>query len=389
MIISKKTNHFLPFFCSLAISLFLAACDNDNSSATDMQRAKSEVHRVETIAVEQKSVSLKQTVSGTLEAVTEIRLYNEESGRITKLPYHEGDQVKKGSLLVQLDNELLQTDVAKATASQEQARLDLFRLKKLLPKQISTEDEVARAGTQLDLAIAEEKRQRIRLQRTSINAPIDGLITERLYEPGDMLAQQSHILSIIDPTALRLKASLAERWLPLVKKDQTVELHIDALGDRKIAANVARIHPTVNANTHKGIIEILIDPVPDGATVGQFARAGIELKATDRLVIPIHTIHYEPKGAYVYRVVEDGLKQGDLKKDKQKNYIAEKVFFEQGQQFNDFAEILSGLIVGDNIVSRGYLGLRNGKKVDVTNFDEVNPETSSAVNSETGNTSQP
>ncbi|MDT8283454.1 MAG: efflux RND transporter periplasmic adaptor subunit [Gammaproteobacteria bacterium] len=379
MIISKKTNHFLLFCCGLTISLFLPACNNDNSSGTGIPRAESVVHRVETIPVERKSVSLKQIVSGTLEAVTEIRLYNEESGRITKLPYHEGDQVKQGRLLAQLDNKLLQTDLDKATATQEQAKLDLSRLIKLLPKQISTEDEVARARTQLDLAIAEENRQRIRLQRTSINAPIDGLITERLYEPGDMLAPQSHILSIIDPGALRLKTSLAERWLPLVKMDQTVDLHIDALGDRKIAAHITRIHPTVNASTHKGIIEILIDPVPDGAAVGQFARADIELKATDRLVIPVHTIHYEPEGTYVFRVIEDN----------NKNHIAEKVHFEQGQQFNDFAEVLSGLNVGDNIVSRGYLGLRDGKKVYLINFEKTRPETDTSINSATNNTNQP
>jgi multidrug efflux pump subunit AcrA (membrane-fusion protein) len=109
--------------------------------------------------VEQKPVALTQTVSGTLEAVTKIRLYNEESGRITQLPHHEGDFVKQGELLAQLDNELLKTDVAKASASKEQAKVDLERLKKLLPKKISTEEEVAHAHTELDLATAEEQRQ--------------------------------------------------------------------------------------------------------------------------------------------------------------------------------------------------------------------------------------
>ena len=66
---------------------------------------------------------------------------------------------------------------------------------------ISTEEEVARARTEVDLASAEAERQLTRLRRTSIRAPIDGLITKRLFEPGDMLAAQSHILTIIDPRA--------------------------------------------------------------------------------------------------------------------------------------------------------------------------------------------
>ncbi len=363
MIITKKQSRriklYVPLLTGLFGSLILPACDSTSNTESNIHRAQQTTHRVEVITVENKPVSLTQTVSGTLEAVTKIRLYNEESGRITKLPYHEGDVVKKGTLLVQLDNELLKTDVAKAKASREQAKLDLSRVKKLLPKKISTEEEVARAHTELDLAIAEERRQLTRLKRTSIKAPIDGLITKRLYEPGDMLAQQSHIHTIIDPTALRLKASLAERWLPLVKKDQAVTVTIDALGDKKYSAKVVRIHPTINASTHKGTIEILLSPVPDGATVGQFSRAKIELTATDRLIIPVHTIHYEPEGAYVYRVT----------KNDSDETIVEKVFFEQGQQFASVAEILSDLIAGDRVVSRGFLGLRTGKKVEVANSE--------------------
>lgn len=368
MIISKKPIPYLSKFTGtifsaqlvsvLSVCLILSSCD---TGSTDINTPKTQntLHRVEIIEVEHKPVFLTQTVSGTLEAVTKIRLYNEESGRITKLPFYEGDFVKQGTLLVQLDNELLKTDVAKAKAAKAQAKVDLSRVKKLLPKKIATEEEVARASTELDLAVAEEKRQITRLQRTTIKAPIDGLITKRLYEPGDLLAAQSHIHSIIDPSELRLKASLAERWLPLVELKQPVSIRIDALGDKAFSANVVRIHPTVDASTHKGIIEILLNPVPEGAKVGQFSRAEIELKATDRLIIPVHTIQYEPEGAYVFRVIED---------DKGKT-TAEKVFFDQGQQFGSVTEVISQLNSGDKIVSRGYLGLRHGKKVAIAGSD--------------------
>ena len=381
MIISKKHSDISSLYSgSLLVGkllpgsllcLLLFSCDNTDNSSINRQQTQPPLHRVEVITVENKPVSLTQTVSGTLEAVRKIRLYNEESGRITKLPYYEGDFVKQGSLLVQLDNELLKIDVAKAKASKQQAALDLSRLKKLLPKKVSTEDEVAQARTLLDLAIAEEKRQLTRLKRSSIKSPINGLITRRLYEPGDMLAQQSHILSIIDPASLQLEASLAERWIPLVKHNQMVTMQIDALGDKKFSARVVRIHPTINARTHKGTIEILLSPVPDGATVGQFSRAKIALTATDRLVIPVHTIHYEPEGAYVYRVI----------KNDNNETIVEKVFFEQGQQFASIAEILSDLMAGDRIVSRGFLGLRSGKKVEVAGSNhEANNEANHDAN---------
>ena len=362
MIISKNQSRYSVILATVFITLscptLLISCDSTDSgksSQLSSHKAKKKSHRIEVVKVEDKAISITQTVSGTLEAVTKIRLYNEESGRITSLPYYEGDRVKKGTLLVQLDNVLLKTDVAKAKATKEQAELDLSRLKTLLPKKISTEEEVARARTEVDLASAEEKHQKTRLRRTSIKAPISGLISQRLYETGDMLAQQSHILTIIDPAKLQLKASLAERWLPLVKKGQDVTLRIDALGEKKFKASINRIHPTIDTATHKGKVEILLNKVPEGAVAGQFSRAYIELTATNRLTIPAHTIHYEPDGAYVYRVKEN--------KDGQTS--VEKVFFEQGQQYASVAEVLSKLQAGDHIVSRGFLGLRDGKKVEI------------------------
>ncbi len=386
MIITKKSPHYLPMFANrppvflalhslvlcVLFSLSLTGCDDVSDTASNSSRADVAAHRVEVVAAQKKSVFLTQTVSGTLEAVTRIRLYNEESGRITQLPYYEGDRVKKGELLIQLDNALLKTDVDKARASREQAKVDLDRLKKLLPKKIATEEEVARARTMLDLALAEEARQSTRLRRTSIKAPLDGVITERLFEPGDLLAQPSHILTIIDPDKIRLKVSLAERWVPLVKEGQDVSLQIDALGDTTFTARVDRVHPTISAGIHKGIIEIVLDPVPEDASVGQFARASLALQASNRLVVPAHAVHYEPEGAYVYRVIEGATKKDGTNKDAAKTTI-EQVFFEQGQQFGPLVEALTEIKVNDKIVTRGQLGLRDGKVVEVISQD--NPPT--------------
>lgn len=367
MIISKKQPYNLPLFVCLLtyslLALFSTGCDTGNqpshgsgiSTKHQTKETKARTHRVEVVTAETRSVAIIQSVSGTLEAVIKIRLYNEESGRVIKLPFHEGDSVQKGTLLVQLDNALIKTDLAKALASKEQASVNLNRLKKLLPKKISTEEEVARAETELDLAIAEEQHQNIRLKRTSIHAPIDGIITRRLYEPGDMLPAHSHIHTLVDPGQLKLEATLTERLMPLARSGQVVDISIDALGEQPFKASISRIHPTINTETHKGTIEILIDPVPEGASIGQFTRAQLHLQATDRLVIPAHVVHYEPAGAYVYRVIndEDG------------HTIAEKVMLQLGQQYNELVEILSGIHQDDLVVSRGYLGLRDRKKVYV------------------------
>jgi RND family efflux transporter MFP subunit len=347
----------LPLVTSFLItSIVLTGCDMmDDSSQMKAISKSTQLHRVQVVTVNDQPVELSQTIAGTLEAVTQIRLYNEEAGRINTLPYHEGDRVKKGTLLVQMDNALIKTDLEKAHASRQQAKLDLDRLKKLLPKKVSTEEEVARAQTDLDLAIADEKRQKIRVERSAITAPINGVITERNFETGDFVPAQSNITTIIDPTALRLKASVAERWITLLKPGQAVSLTIDALGDQVFQARIDRIHPTIDERTHKGIVEIVLNPVPKGARVGQFARATLDVTTSRHLTLPVHTIHYNPHGAYVFKIV---------KNDKGEQ-VARQVFFEKGQQFADVSEVISGLSAGDRIVSRGAISLRDGKKVEV------------------------
>lgn len=361
MIITKKTplisaKFVTTVFLTLSLSTALISCDGSAERDITNKRYQPSVHRVDVVIAEKKPVNLTQSLSGTLEASTKIRLYNEESGRIVKLPFYEGDSVRKDTLLVQMDDALIKVDYAKARASREQAKVDLDRLKKLLPKKISTEEEVARARTELDLAIAEEKRQKTRLERTSIEAPIDGLITKRYFEPGDYVPPLSHIYTIIDPTILRLKASIAERWIPLIDTDQKAMVTIDALGGQKFPADIIRIHPTIDADTHKGIIEVVLNPTPANAKVGQFSRISIKLRSEQRLIIPVHSVHFEPDGAFVYIVDED----------KDGKQAARKTSVVQGQQFGEFTEVLSGIEIGDRVVSRGYLALRDGKKVEIT-----------------------
>lgn len=336
-------------------ALLLSSCDGDDS-AQHLQHPKAGVHRVEVLRLEKQPVTVKQTLTGTLEAVNKIRLYNEESGRITRLPFYEGDRVKKGQVLVQLDDTLLKLDVARARAAREQAELDLSRVKTLLPKKIATEEEVAKAETEVDLARAEEKRQLTRLQRSSIRAPIDGIITDRLYETGDILPAQTHILTLVDPDALRLKAGLAERWMPLVKTGQPVNLRIDALAGQIFKARLNRIYPTINPESHKGIIEILLKPAPPNVLAGQFARADIVLNAGKKLTLPVPAVQYEIEGAYIYRI-----------KDNKERGISqvEKVSVETGRQFGEQLEIVSGIKTGDRIVVRGFIGLRDGKSVEI------------------------
>lgn len=355
MIISNLQTRFLtiPLILSAIITV---ACDKTGNigKAGSREAKQAPAHVVEITRAGIQSVQSKLTTSGTIEAGTRVRLYNEVSGKIRYLPYHEGDTVTAHTILIGLDDEVIQAELDKATASREQAKIDFDRLKKL-KKQLASDEEIARAHTAYDISVAEETLQQTRLNKTVIKAPFDGVITERNYEPGDVVPVHSHILSMIDPESLQVKIHLAEHWIPLIQNGDSVDIQIDALSDSVHSGQIKRIYPTIDASTRKGTVEIEFKPAPFGAQAGQLARVYLKTRPANKLVVPAHTIHHDSKGAYVYLVNEES--------------EANKIYVQKGVQYGETIEITNGLHANDAIVIKGFNGLRHGKKVTVHNMD--------------------
>ncbi len=348
MIISNLLKRFslIPFL--IICGLVNDACDYSNNNAQTTAAVKKQVlvHEVETAQASIQLVQSKLTTSGTIEAGTRVRLYNEVSGRIRYLPYHEGDAVSAQTIIIGLDDAVIQAELDKATATREQAKIDYERLKKL-QKQLASDEEIARAETAYSIAIADEKLHQARLDQTVIKAPFDGIITERHFEQGDVVAMHSHILTMIDPESLQVQIHLSEHWIPQIQAGDQVEIQIDALADSMHAGRIKRIHPTIDAATRKGTVEIEFEPAPFGARAGQLTRVHLKTHPANKLVIPAHAIHHDSKGAYVY-VIDEHNK-------------ANKIYVQKGAQFGETIEITSGLNINDAIVLKGFNGLRHGK----------------------------
>ncbi|MDA3870667.1 MAG: efflux RND transporter periplasmic adaptor subunit [Gammaproteobacteria bacterium] len=370
MIISKKRRPVsLLLIPALFALLLLSACDDTGTPPVKQKRSPG--HLVETISAEIKPVSHQQVLSGTLEAATTLRLHNEEAGLITRIPFHEGDAVKQGALLVALDSDMIKAELDKTTAQRQQAGIDYNRLKKLLPKNLTSEEEVARSLTTLNIAIAEERMQQLRMDRTRITAPFDGVVSQRNNEPGDAVDAHSHIMSLIKPDSLLVKVRVSDQWLTLVKTGDAMQLTIDALGDVKHSAYIERIHPEIDAATRKGTIELLLRPLPKHARSGQLARVHFQSQANELLVLPAHTIHHDINGAYAYLAVNN-------EEDKT---IARQRYLTKGRRFGEWIEIIDGLDAGDQVITKGFLSLRDGKAINIV-WQEADSSRPDIINSD-------
>lgn len=337
----------------VSLAFGLGACDSPADKSRPGQHKRTPpVHRVVVQAVEKRPVAIQRELNATIRARRIARLYNEEPGRITRLNGYEGDAVAAGKLLASLDDTLLRAELKKARATTRQARLDVERLRKLVKRKVASADELARARTALDIATAEQEILSTRLRRTRITAPFAGIISERLREPGDVVAANTHLLSLFDPTSQFAETRISELLLPFVHEGDPASLRIDALPGETFSGRVRRIHPTLDPLTRLGAIEISLDSIPDDLKPGQFARARLAMASAERLMVPFTAVQRDSKGPFVYVLV---------------NAKAVHRGVRTGIRLDRDIAILEGLRPGDQVIVKGFLGLSAGKTVKPVN----------------------
>jgi RND family efflux transporter MFP subunit len=331
---------------ALGALLFIGGANAASPSAAPAKRDKP--HLVEIAPIELADTRISNERTGSLQYSRQVRIYNQEEGRVTALPWFEGDRVEQGAQLVSLDDSLIRAELARAEAEVRQARLDLKRISDLVEKKAASRDELARARTAVEVARAEASLQGTRLGYTSIVAPFDGVITERLVEPGDVAPRHTHLLSLADPQSLVIEVKASDLLLPHLSKGSPVTVRIDALGRTDHPGRVLRIHPVIDPVTRQGTVEVVLDPVPAGARAGQFARVTLTSTAVPRLMVPFTALRRDRDGEYVFLMREDK---------------AHRTAVRSGLRLGDRIEILSGVEAGDQLIYRGFLGLTDGKAV--------------------------
>jgi len=319
--------------------------------AADSQVSTRPPHLVETVPVALRDLAINNTYAGTLKARRTMRVFAREAGRTTEVPYFEGDRVPAGGLVARIDDALLQAQLVKAVAVRRQSEADLARVERLVGDRMVSQDELARKETALAVARAEERILSIRLSYTRLLAPFDAVVTERLVEPGDLVAANDHLLTLSDPSSLVTEVSVSELLLPHVRRGDPVGVRIDALGSAMHAGEIIRIHPNVDPLTRRGTLEVGLREVPEGAYAGQFSRVEIAVSGATRLVLPLAAVQRDRDGEFVFRLRSDG--------------TVERVAVTSGLRLAQSIEILSGLEVDDQVVIKGFLGLSAGKSVSV------------------------
>jgi len=314
----------------LASTLLSACSDSSQNAHSGRSKRPQSPHLVETVRAAYQNISISRTLTGTLQAIREVKIINQTPGLLIALPVYPGDVVKTRQTLVRLNDSLPRAEVLKAQATLDQTSLDLRRLKDLAPRKLASESEIAQAQTLRDIAAAELQLKQTRYQHTHIRSPMDGIISERLAEPGDAL----------------------------ISKDNPLKISIDALGDQQFTGKIKRIFPSIDEDTRRGTLEIILNPVPTNARPGQLCRVRIETQKKSRLMVPYDTVRYDKQGEYVYTFEKNQVK---------------RVNISLGIQQGELIEVLSGLQDQQEIISQGFFGLKDKMKVEKVTPSQEQP----------------
>jgi multidrug resistance efflux pump len=184
---------------------------------------------------EQKNNEKIIEASGTIEA-REVTVSSELGGKLIKVNKEEGDHVKKGQLLAEIESEMVQVQVKQAEAGVEIAKLNLDTAE---DRGIDNQIDIAKA--QLKQARAALEQARANLKKTKIKAPVSGTIIEKYFEQGELVVPGSSLFAISNLEKVTLTVYIEEVNLGKVKLGQKAEVKVDAYPDRIFEGEVTQI----------------------------------------------------------------------------------------------------------------------------------------------------
>lgn len=300
---------------------------------------------VEVARVEVQRLTDDAQAVGSLRSRQSVVLRPEVSGRVTRINFRDGDRVRRGQLLVQLDDQLPQAQVKQAEAELSIARANHKRNQELVEQKFIAQRQVDESAANLQVAEAKLALARASLARLRIVAPFDGVAGIRSINIGDYLKDGADIVNIEDLEAIYLDFRLPERFQTKVQKGQPALVEIDALPGRRYAAVVQAIDPLVDANGRSIGIRGCIDNRHLQLRPGMFARVTAVFGSREQaLVVPEEAIVPQGGRQFVYRLA--------IGPD-QDTRIAQRVEVKVGVRQPGRVEVTEGLQAGDVVVTAG------------------------------------
>jgi RND family efflux transporter MFP subunit len=326
-----------------------------NNKAKSVKSAKSGefiTYPVNVVQVTKENVQEQLSLTGTINAFSDVTVISETSGKVTEVHAEIGDYKSAGSVIVKVDDEIKKANFELAEANYNKAKKDLERFKKLALTNSASDQQMEGAQLAFQSAEAQYTIAKRQFNDTKITTPISGVITSRPVEIGTMINNGMAVANVANISQLKVRINLSEADAFKVKVGDTVGIVTDVYTEHRYTGKIKSISDKCD-DVHTYPVEIIINNDKKfPLKAGMFGRIFFNSNLNGiSITIPRDALIGSSRDAKVY-VVNNG--------------IANLRDIEVGLEFGTKLQVIRGLNEGETIVVAGQSNLKDGYKVTIT-----------------------
>jgi len=354
----------------LAIASSLAACGKggapDAAKAKDNKPTQLSVAPEDVLTVQSDAVASGPVITGSIQPERRADLRAEVSAIVLQVLKENGEPVKRGDVLVRLDETSIRDTLTSSEDAQraaglalDQANRQVERLKTLSASGMTSmkaldDAEMARNNALSELSASKSRvaTARQQLARTTVRAPFDGIVSERKVSNGDTATVGKELVKVIDPSSMRFEGAVSADSISTVKIGQPVKFRVNGYGDQLFSGTVRRIDPAANSVTRQ--VEVLVGFTDNAQprVAGLYAEGRVDASSSDALMLPESALVRQGDDNYTWRIKDKTLSRVKL------------VVGARDSRTGNF-EVKQGLSAGDIVLRAPTSNLKDGQKVDM------------------------
>ena len=326
--------------------LMMTACGNKDTKTEQTGQKPAAAPVVSVITAAAEDVEVTNTFTSNIEPYATNNIVSQTAGRIVSIKAEVGDKVRKGQLLAKMDD----VNLSKTRMQYVNDSTELSRLTELYKIGAVSQADYDLAKLSLDIT---KKTYNNLLENTYLRSPINGVVTARNYDKGDMYSMTLPIFVVEQIVPVKLLINISESYFTQVHEGMEFDIEVDAYPGEVFKGKVNLIYPTISSTTHTFPVEVVSQNTDQRLRPGMFARVTATFGVNHNVVVPdVAVVKQQGSGEHFIYV---------LNADNTVTYT--KV--ELGRRLGNRYEILSGIDEGTVIVTEGQARLKNGVTVSV------------------------
>lgn len=302
---------------------------------------------------------------GTLRANEAVVLKPELQGRVEKILFEEGQPVKAGQSMVQLDDDQYRAELAEAIANRDLSEANYRRTQELIKRKVTSQTDLDKARAELQANEARVALKREALSKMTLKAPFDGIAGLREVSVGEVVSPGQSLMQVVDIDPVKVDFRVPELYVGELRPGQSLQITLDAFPGESFRGEVYAVDPQIDPRGRSILLRATVPNSDARLRPGLFARVELVLERFDNAIsVPEEAIVPRGDKQLVYRIVDDK---------------AEMVPVTLGIRRQAMVQVLDGLGPDDVVITAGQIKLRPGAAVNPVNLNDAGQDEGAAA----------